>query len=165
MTLEQYLINVKALRAYLKSDVIVPNSPGSEVVTRFITSEDTNLVDWVANYRNTAGEVNLWMINMLALRSSDEATNAVGTMDKPVDIILDFFFDYRQGTDASNSEEMFLDRLFSVDWILEGKRQCFPNGVRLLDWRFDIKLKPFSTDTTHWAQGVLKFQFDGIILP
>jgi hypothetical protein len=99
MTLEQYLINVKALRAYLKSDVIVPNSPGSEVVTRFITSEDTNLVDWVANYRNTAGEVNLWMINMLALRSSDEATNAVGTMDKPVDIILDFFFDYRQGTD------------------------------------------------------------------
>ncbi len=100
-----------------------------------------------------------------------EEAKQIGTIDKPIELVLDFFYNYRQGlnydadTETTNSEREFMERLLAVDYFLEQKRNCLPNGIQLLDWEFNIRLKPFTNDTTHWAQGVLKFRFDGIILP
>ena len=169
MTSEQYITLLFAGATYIKDNIISPNSAGSTIETRYITSEGNNDEDWIGHLRGTDGKANIWLITFLGLQGLGKENNAVGTTDKRVRILLDFFYDYRQGVDyvedeSTNSEREFLTRLFGVDFALEQKKGCLTNGIEILDWNFSIKLKRFNNDTTHWAQGVLNLEYSAIIL-
>jgi hypothetical protein len=156
----------------VKTTIIAPNSTGSHIETRYIASEGRDDESWLGYLRDTNNVVDIWLItcNYLVGASEENAENrAVGTFNKPYTLTVDYFADYKQGVDfvdtvATNTEHEFLKKLFAVDLALEKNRHCLGNKLYIQTWSFRTKLRRFQTATTHWANGIINFEFDGIIL-
>lgn len=173
MTVTEYQDLLFSVLDKIKTDIISPNSTGSEIETRYITSEGRNDDSWLGVLRNTNGVVDIWLLTFLTsigLSQEDASRGAVGTFTKPVSVLLDYYADYRQGVDydqlngQTNTEREFLKKLFAVDFALENKRGCLDTKISILSWDFRYKLRRFEQATCHWGSGVLNLELTDIIL-
>lgn len=149
----------------LKDDIIAPNSAGSDIETRYISSIGFDEESWLGQLRDETGNVDIWLMTVTGLRGlsqRDLQDAPVGGTVKPVNIVMDYYADYRHGTDGSNTERAFLRKLFAVDWALELKRGCLANRIYIDGWDFRVKLRRWEQATTHWASGVINLRFDEI---
>lgn len=151
----------------IKDEIIAPNSAGSQIETRYIAPDGRNDEQWLGYLRDANGKVDIWLMTFSmvnGLSGEDDQKGAVGTFNKPVSVIIDYFADYRQGTDASNSETEFLKKLIAVDLELEKRKGCLKGQTMIRDWNFILKLRRFETATTHWATGILNIWFSEVFI-
>lgn len=162
MTKQEYKDKLNAILEFFKTSIITPNSNGSEIVTRYITSSGLNDEQWLGFLRGkNNGKTDIWLLTISELKGLGAGQKAVSGSTKRIQLAVDYFSDYRQGTDASNSEQSFRDKVFGVDFDLEKKQGlCGLDNIRLIDWTFKLKLKRFVNDTTHWAIGVINLELD-----
>lgn len=155
----------------LKSDVI----GGSRVVTRYITSEGADDEQWLAHLRDESGVADVFIMTVNLLTGVDEAErqkHSVGRFTKPINVALDFFFDYKYGVDytedddgvtlTTNSERQFLEKVFAVDFALESKRGCLSGNIRINGWILRLKIKRFANASTHWLNGTLQLEIQDV---
>lgn len=162
MTKEQYRDKFYEVLTWLKTDIITPNSTGSVIKTRFITSVGVKDEQWLGFLRDLNNKkTDIWLMTFTNLKGLGLANKEIGSTTKDVAVEIDYFYDYRQGVDAQNSEYTFLSNIFFVDFALEQKQgMCGVSGVKIKDWDFKTRLKRFTNDTTHWMTGVINFQVD-----
>lgn len=162
MTKEEYLAKYFEILDWVKDDIITPNSTGSAIKTRFITSQGAKDEQWLGYLRDlSAGKTDIWLLTFNELRGLGFANKEIGSTTKDVAMEIDYFYDYRQGTDAENSEITFLTNILFTDYALEEKQgMCGVEGVKIKDWSFKLRLKRFTNDTTHWMTGIINFQVD-----
>lgn len=176
ITTVQYQELMLSVLDLIKTDIITPNSAGSDIETRYITSEGRDDESWLGALRDATGNVDIWLLSyagVLGLSPDATERGAVGTFVKPVRIVIDYFADYKQGLDAvgdvgsetvTNTEREFLKKLFAVDLALEGKRGCLASNIYIRGWDFQIRLRRFETATTHWASGILQLELTDLFL-
>lgn len=167
ITTEEYQTILLGMLPTIKTDVIDPNADGSLVITRYITSEGNDDEQWLGNLRDADGKVDIFLLTfnlIVGKRDEDRKDDPPGTFTKPLSVVIDFFYDYQQGIDTDNSEEEFLKKLFAVDLALEKKRGCLSPNLWISGWNFRIRIKRFTTASTHWAQGVLDLRLTDIFV-
>lgn len=171
MTLEQYQNLIFSTVDYIATNLIAPIEGDSQIATRYITSEGQNDEDWIGYLRNDSGIVDIWLITIVGFRGLPGEQKAVGTFDKPITILIDYFADYRQGlnfddTDLddikTNTERKFLKKVIALDFALENLTDCLPNGTLIESWETRMSLKKFTSDTTHRSTTVLNLKMTGI---
>lgn len=167
ITTEEYQNAVFAVLDYIKTDIITPNSPGSHIETRYIAPEGQDDEQWLGFLRDQNMVVDIWCMtiaNLTGLPQEDERRGSVGTVTKPITIIIDYFADYRQGVDyvedvATNTEREFLKKVLAVDLALEQKKGCLDaDKILIRSWDYILKLKRFDNATVHWANGLLRLE-------
>lgn len=160
----------------VKTQIISPNSSGSLIETRYISSEGMDDEQWLGALRDATGNVDIWLLTFGSLRGLDEDDSdkgATGTFNKPLSIVVDYFADYKQGLDAvgdvgsesvTNTEREFLKKLFAVDLAIEKKRGCLQDNIFIRSWDFRIRLRRFETATVHWASGMMQLEVTDLFL-
>lgn len=170
---DKYFDFVRALKGLVEGV-----SPTSDIDTRYISSNGRNDDEWIAYLTNPAGVVDRWMITAQGFMGEAEVLedpNAapVGRFQKPMNIVVDYFADYRFGEDVvgavgaettTNTEHEFIKKLLALDLELEKKRRCLQTNVEILNWTFTMRLRRFKTATTHWASGNLTIRFTDLPL-
>jgi hypothetical protein len=163
----EYADLILGAKTTLKNDIIVPNSPGSGVETRYIAPDGRDDEGWLGFLRDNNGVVDIWLMMVSGLRGvAMEQRDSVGTFPKPVSLIVDYYADYRQGTDLVNTEEVFTRNLLAVDLALEQAQGCLggDSRVKILSWDFRVRLRRFETATCHWGNGVINLEFNELFL-
>jgi len=170
----QYATLVLGALDTVRTDIIAPNSPNSEIETRYIASIGFDEEGWLGQLRDDTNNVDIWLLSVASLRGLDEqslATVPIGTFNKPVTLVMDYYADYKHGKDAvgvvgsetvTNTEREFLKKLLAVDNALERKRGCLTGNIFIDGWDFRIKLRRWEQATTHWASGTLNLRFDSV---
>jgi hypothetical protein len=167
ITTEQYKALMLGILPLVKSDIIVPNAQSSKVITRYITSEGASDEAWLGNLRDDDGKVDIFLLTfnlIVGKREEDRREDPPGTFTKPLSVVIDYFYDYQQGTDDEYSEKVFLENLFAVDLALEKKRGCLTPNLWITGWNFRTRIKRFTNASTHWAQGVLDLRMSDIFV-
>lgn len=177
ITKDEYIELILGLLDTIKTDIITPNSSGSEIETRYIASEGRDDEQWLGYLRNSASVVDIWLLTISGLQGlgeDDDRKGATGTFTKPVRVVIDYYSDYRHGVDViedadpdvarTNTETEFLKKVLAVDLALEKKRGCLDSRIYIDKWDMILKLRRFETATTHWMSGVLEIGFTDIIL-
>ena len=114
MTKQEYKDKLNAILEFFKTSIITPNSNDSEIVTRYITSSGLNDEQWLGFLRGkNNGKTDIWLLTISELKGLGAGQKAVSGSTKRIQLAVDYFSDYRQGTDASNSEQSFRDK---VSW-------------------------------------------------
>ena len=109
MTKEQYRDKFYEVLTWLKTDIITPNSTGSVIKTRFITSVGVKDEQWLGFLRDLNNKkTDIWLMTFTNLKGLGLANKEIGSTTKDVAVEIDYFYDYRQGVDAQNSEYTFL---------------------------------------------------------
>lgn len=167
---------ILGLPQMIKTEIIAPNSPGSHIETRYISSEGRDDNKWLGYLRDDAGVVDLWLITYLDFKGTEEGGDSdvpVGTFTKPISVVLDYYADYKYGVDSigdvgsetkTNTEREFLKKVFAVDYELENRKGCLQGNILISGWDFRLKLRRFETATTHWMSGVLSLEFTDLFL-
>lgn len=176
ITKEEYIELILGVMDTIATDIITPNSSGSEIETRYIASEGRDDEQWLGYLRNSDGAVDIWLLTIAGLQGlgeDDDRKGATGTFSKPVRVVIDYYADYRHGVDvvgevgsetSTNTEREFLKKVLAVDLALEQKRGCLDSRIYIDKWDMILKLRRFETATTHWMSGVLEIGFTDIIL-
>lgn len=176
MTGIQYASLILSALDLVKTDIITPNSTGSQIETRYIASEGVDDEQWLGYLRDSNSVVDIWLLTVASVRGldqNDEDRGSVGAFNKPVTLICDYYADYHQGLDAvgavgsetvTNTEREFIKKMLQVDFALENKRGCLSGNIYIKSWDFRFKLRRFQQATTHWASGEIILSFGDIIL-
>lgn len=170
---QTYLTRLFGILDALRDNIIRPIDANSLIKTRYITSEGVDTEQWIGMLRDElrtsaiypSGVVDIWLMTFSGLRGLPQAQKgAIGVFDKPVQIYIDYFADYRQGLDydatdpddiKTNSEREFLTKCFLFDYKLENATTCLTSGVEVQSFDIRFSLKQFNTDTCHRAACVL----------
>ncbi len=144
-------------------------APDSSIDTRYISSEGRNDDQWISYIRDAAGVVDRWMITLSSLTGvsegeGDSGSAPVGMFHKPGTLVVDYYADYRYGTDASNTEAEFLKKVMAFDLELEKSRRCLQTNVEILNWTLTMRLRRFETAATHWMSSNITFRFTDLPL-
>jgi len=176
LTPTQYAALVLSGLDLLKTTIIAPNSTGSIIETRYISSEGDSDEQWVGFLRDEDRVVDRWLLTVTSvdgLSQQDPLRGSVGTFNKPVTVVCDYYADYHHGPDAvgvvgsetvTNTEREFIKKVLAVDFALENKRGCLGGNIFIDRWNFQTRLRRFETATTHWANGFITLRFGDIIL-
>lgn len=167
MTSSEYQTFLFGALDKVKTQILIPNVGSSRIKTRYITSEGSDDEQWIGKLRDENNVTDIWMVTaqMVIGRTEEQRqVDPVGTFTKPLTLMLDFFYDYKQGTDDSNSEKEFLEKVFAVDFALENKRGCLQDNIRINGWGFRLGIKRFVNSSAHFASGILNLEIQDIAL-
>lgn len=178
MTQQDYLKLLFSVADLLKTEILKPSVIGdSQVVTRYITSEGTDDEQWLAHLRDDTQKTDVFIMTFSSITGVEERLRSqfqTNTTGKPINLALDFFFDYEHGVDytedsggamlTTNSERQFLEKVFAVDFALENKKGCLHSNIRIDAWLFRLKIKRFANASTHWLNGTLSLEIQDILL-
>lgn len=176
ITITEYQTLILGTLDWIKIDILAPIAPDSHIETRYISSEGNNNEEWLAYLRDADNVVDVWLLtfNMFkGLSEADPNKGSVGTFTKPVTVVIDYYADYRFGSDVvgdvglestTNTEHEFLKKIVGVDLALENKKGCLKDSIMIVSWDFRLKLRRFDTATTHWASGILSLDFSELFL-
>ena len=113
LSLAQYKQVFADLRTGIKDTLLTPVASGSEILDRIITQavydeQGTGGRQFYQHLTRNSDAVDLWMFNVTRVQGLDgESQPTVHSIDKPVNILIQYYTDYQLGTTASNTEKDF----------------------------------------------------------
>lgn len=144
--------------------------PDSGIETRLISGEGRDDGSWLGNLRTaTPGDddkVDVWCLTITNSRMLPNEQNEVGNFNKEFGLGVDYHLDYDFGTDETNTEDVFNQRVNAVEFIFEQIRtdpdtECLPHGCCIENGMFRRLVKRFTNASTHIAKGDFTLRFGG----
>lgn len=175
ITTTEYIDYVLGAMEFFAQNVIREiTGPDSEINTRYITSEGRDEESWLAYLRKEDGTVDTWMVTLRNLKLSADERNSIGSFDKTIHLVADYWTDYKYGVDyndsanTTNTEREFLKKVLAFDLAMEKKRGCLDSvsypQVLIEDHNFTAGLKRFKDASCHFLRGDVTLVFYGISL-
>lgn len=166
MTIEEYQNTFFGFLGYIKDEIIKAQiAPDSDIETRYITSEGADNEQWIGMLRNSqTDKVDIWLLTISGLRGlPSSAKQPGGVFDKPFFLVIDYYADYKQGTDEENTEREFDKKMLALDLILEQNQECFYEGVKITSWEMTKKIQRFSSASCHRLHCVLNLMWTELV--
>lgn len=145
-------------------------SEDSGIETRIVSSNGRDDEKWrgaLLSASKTKTEVNVWYITFSQSDFLTEEENEPNSFNKPFSLGIDFFFDYKFGTDLENSEQTFNEKVTAFEFIIETIRNnaesdCLPHGCQIESGSIKRGIKRFNNASTHFAKGDFNLMLEGL---
>lgn len=133
---------------------------GAEVERRYVTPESRE-IEWLPLLKTLDGEgiVNKFMLTY-SLVNNPFGKMQPGTFNTTLVFGCDYYREYRLGTDAGNTEELFIRNLLKVQYDFN-KFYALDTNARIINFSFAINIKRLQ-ESVHFARGDVFVQLTNI---